>query len=494
MNQKITMPALISLLAEASGHTKKQCEDFLRELFATIAESLEAGENVKIKGIGTFKLILVEARKSVNINTGEEIKIPAHKKISFVPAKELAELINSPFSIFETVEIDNTESIAIEKKDDDDENIEDILEDEETIAEELTKMRSSTEDDIDTIETGISNSTKTAETNFIDNVIETNDISRCNTESANPSSLNNAITNDLDIQNINNNITSETKSIEQNSSSINSNPAMIDEEQLLKIFEKFYGHKIAEKNNSGTPDPKFEETSNSQTSDTSAISDNESISDSDNDLISDSENVERINSEALIEDNEDYEYHNNKKNAWKFFWGFICGIIFTAIISLVAYITYTDTWSEYLNFNFLHKSTSSPLPDTIVDTINESKNDSIDSIASLVPQTDSIKVQNIEKDNDKPKESDIVYDTVSETRYLTTMAKAHYGNYNLWPIIYKANEKKLGHPDRIRPGTKVRIPKLSEFGINPANKEDINKIKRMGGEIYAKYRTQNSDK
>lgn len=81
----------------------------------------------------------------------------------------------------------------------------------------------------------------------------------------------------------------------------------------------------------------------------------------------------------------------------------------------------------------------------------------------------------------------VVYDTITKTRYLGTMAKSHYGNYHLWPYIYKENEKILGHPDRIRPGTRVVIPKLSKYGVDPKNPADIEKAKKMGAEIYARY-------
>ena len=67
-------------------------------------------------------------------------------------------------------------------------------------------------------------------------------------------------------------------------------------------------------------------------------------------------------------------------------------------------------------------------------------------------------------------EKEPVYDTVSTTRYLTTIAREHYGNYNFWPYIYLENESILGHPDRITPGTKVVVPDLSKYGVDPANK------------------------
>ena len=83
-----------------------------------------------------------------------------------------------------------------------------------------------------------------------------------------------------------------------------------------------------------------------------------------------------------------------------------------------------------------------------------------------------------------------VYDTISRTRFLTTMAKEHYGNFNLWPYIYEENKQILGHPDRIKPGTRVVIPPKEKYGIDPMNEDCIAKAKQKGEEIYARYKKQ----
>ena len=103
MNSKIAFPELIDLVAQATNSTKRVSELFLKELFATITQALAEDESVKVKGLGTFKLTEVSARKSVNVNTGETIEIPGHNKLSFVPEKSLAEAVNKPFAQFETV-------------------------------------------------------------------------------------------------------------------------------------------------------------------------------------------------------------------------------------------------------------------------------------------------------------------------------------------------------------------------------------------------------
>ena len=73
MNNKITFPELVDMVAKKAGTSKRVAELFLKELFATVTQALAAGESVKVKGIGSFKVIQVNARRSVNVNTGEEI-------------------------------------------------------------------------------------------------------------------------------------------------------------------------------------------------------------------------------------------------------------------------------------------------------------------------------------------------------------------------------------------------------------------------------------
>ena len=103
MNERLNLQDLIDLLAKRKEITKKDAETFLRELVAVVSENIENNESVKIKDLGTFKLVKVSPRKSVDVNTGEAIEIPAHYKLSFNPEKSLKEAINRPFSHFESV-------------------------------------------------------------------------------------------------------------------------------------------------------------------------------------------------------------------------------------------------------------------------------------------------------------------------------------------------------------------------------------------------------
>ena len=103
MNERLTIQDLIDLLAAKQGISKKDAEVFVKEFFLLIEQALEKDKNVKIKGLGTFKLIDVDSRESVNINTGERFQIKSHTKVSFSPDTSLRDTINKPFAHFETV-------------------------------------------------------------------------------------------------------------------------------------------------------------------------------------------------------------------------------------------------------------------------------------------------------------------------------------------------------------------------------------------------------
>ncbi len=103
MNNKITFPELVRLVAEATSTTQRMSELFLKELFATISQALIQGQNVTIKNLGTFEFVQVQARQVVNVHDGEPIEVPGHKRLVFTPDRSLAETINLPFSAFEPI-------------------------------------------------------------------------------------------------------------------------------------------------------------------------------------------------------------------------------------------------------------------------------------------------------------------------------------------------------------------------------------------------------
>lgn len=100
---KITIQDLASVLVERWHLGKKEASMFVNELFFVIQKSLDEEKNVKVKGLGTFKIIDVDDRESVDVNTGDRVLIEGHGKITFTPDALMKELVNKPFSQFETV-------------------------------------------------------------------------------------------------------------------------------------------------------------------------------------------------------------------------------------------------------------------------------------------------------------------------------------------------------------------------------------------------------
>lgn len=132
MNEKLNIQDLIDLLAEKHGMSKKNADSFVKEFFQLIEEALEKDKYVKIKGLGAFKLIDVESRESVNVNTGERFEIQGHTKVSFTPEPALKDIINKPFAHFETVVLNEgtvLEDTPVDSGSEEDEDTEQKVED-----------------------------------------------------------------------------------------------------------------------------------------------------------------------------------------------------------------------------------------------------------------------------------------------------------------------------------------------------------------------------
>lgn len=397
-SEKVTLAGLTARLSVRTGDTKRQTEDFLRELFAVVAGELEKGESVKVPGLGVFKSIEVEARKSVNVNTGEETLIPGHRKIVYIASKELSATVNEPFSMFQTIELTDDAVAELEASDPAEPEREAVC-----------------------------------DVPFASTVYELEE------------------------------------------------PEVIEEAEL----ERESAQEAASETIPEQPEA-FETAS-------------EEFPDSDDDLkdlkdpkdFKDSKDLNDLTDSDISEDSEVPAIP--KKRFWP---GFLVGFAAACLIAFVA------VWAlfEYgvLSSERLAEAESNPAVKAKAETPASVEVPAVEpdkAKAEPEPATKEPEVQKSASEAGGETEPAVptqpsdkkVYDTITKTRYLTTMAKDHYGNYHLWPYIYKENEKILGHPDRIRPGTKVVVPPLSKYGVNPDNKADIDKAKKLGNEIYARY-------
>lgn len=384
MSERITMSQLVLRLSARTADSKRESEDFIKELFSVITEALERGESVKIPGLGMFKSIDVEARKSVDVTTGEDNLIPAHRKVVFMASKELGATVNEPFSMFQTIELDEEEPEL-----------------EEAEVPEIKEAEIPEEKEQDTPEEN-----------------------KPEAKEENPSEQNVVyVESEVDSQPIYENI----DNAEETSTASNEEQADFDVTHVSVSAPEVYKQDPVSKS--------------------------------------------------------------------RFWAGFGSGFAVACLVGVLIWGITAIDWSSFIS-NKGKMANSQKVAVNQVDTIVARTQS--DTIAAPVLPVGEVE----EPDEAKPVKSDEdvkdavptqpsdkkEYDTITKTRYLTTMAKDHYGNYHLWPYIYKENEAILGHPDRIRPGTKVVIPDLKKYGINPKNPEDIAKAKKLGNQIYSRYR------
>ena len=104
---KIGFKELSLALVDKYGLEREAAEQFVEKMFDVLSKGIETDRQVKVKGLGTFKVVPVASRKSVDVNTGERIIIEGRDKISFTPDNILKEIVNKPFAQFETVVVND---------------------------------------------------------------------------------------------------------------------------------------------------------------------------------------------------------------------------------------------------------------------------------------------------------------------------------------------------------------------------------------------------
>lgn len=94
---------IAKMLASKYGISVNEAKTFTNTFIDLVNEGLQEDGLVKIKGFGTFKIVEVKDRESINVTTGERILIPGRSKVTFTPDSVMKELVNKPFSQFDTV-------------------------------------------------------------------------------------------------------------------------------------------------------------------------------------------------------------------------------------------------------------------------------------------------------------------------------------------------------------------------------------------------------
>lgn len=388
MGNKITLAQAAQLLANKSGKTRAVCEDFLKNLFSRIASSLQDGETVRIKEFGTFRISTVGSRKSVDVTTGKETLLPEHRKVVFVPAKELAQAVNAPFEMFETTEIEDDllDSELVEAEADEDQVLSSDIQGMEMIEMEKARAREA----------------------------EAEQEARAELEPILPKA----------------------------------------EEPEKKVTEETA-------DNGQAPEAPEEETPS------------KSEPESQTENQKDSEKTEAVRPRGF---------------GHGFWWGAAAGLVVILLAGGVIWWMNRDHLMPKETVAVVASEREDPEAADVTSGVAMVQGGSAGAVVNS--GMDGIVINDGEVDDVPTQPSDEwpKYDTIGQTRYLGTMAKDYYGNYHFWPYIYEENKEKLGHPDRIRPGTKIKVPDLAKYGVDPGNEVDIERAKKKGAEIYSRYR------
>lgn len=104
---EVNMKSLVDVFASKAKITKKEANAFVKAFQNIFIDALSKDKVLKITGLGSFKVTLVNERSSVDVNTGKPIKINSHYKIVFTPDSELKNIVNSPFAHLDTIIIDD---------------------------------------------------------------------------------------------------------------------------------------------------------------------------------------------------------------------------------------------------------------------------------------------------------------------------------------------------------------------------------------------------
>lgn len=424
MNERLTLQDLIDSLSQKQGMTKKDAETFLRELIAVISENIEALDPVKIKDFGTFKPVKVNARKSVDVNTGETIEIPAHYKLSFTPDKSLKEAVNHPFSHFESVVIeegvsfDNIESSEIP------EDAEEEVDDEETleVAPALVSFEMEVKEEV------------TEETLLTEpEVIEENSVKE------------------------------DEVDIEESSNDIN-------EEEVSEIAANSEKEEVISTSSEET----IEEDAVEEESVEEITTISETKKESTPEVEKQPEEEEETESQQM------FEHHKRKTLRRRFIsMGFIVFLILGAFaLGGLYFQEIMKSFSGQLNKKEIVEK-SEKRTNKIISPV---KNKDVDSLSVVADETnvitenkqDTIKVATIPV---------IIKDTIKSGKTLRLISLKHYGHRSFWPYIYEENKEVIKNPNNVPIGTELIIPPAEKYGIDAKNRESIEKAKSLESKL-----------
>ena len=461
MNNKVTFPELVEQVAQYANTSKRMSELFLKELFATISQSLIDGESVKVKGIGTFKLTEVSPRKSVDVNTGEEIEIPGHKKLSFAPDKDMAEAINQPFMHFETEILDDDVT-------DDQLAAIDAGEPTEAPAEEETAATEPTaaEAPVDAEEEVVMPPVFVAP-------VEEPESEEAETEAEAPVEP------------------SEEVPAEEEA------PAEVPVQELADEPEKAVSEEKAEIEEEAEPESVTEV-------EPSAVAEPEDeAEDAEAEGESEAEAEGEMVSEELADERVGQEIDKRRITRRSLLEGFVVGVVTTLIVTLFAYRLYLmkgyeatpadeEPFVEHVATDSVPASEQALAENSTEADADKQKADEEQKKTEEDKKTAEEEKKKAEEEEQKaeaakPTTANVAAgttDTIKPGTNLYRMSRKRYGSDKFWVYIYEENKAKYPNPNTIPVGAVLHIPQLGKYGAKAGDPASIAAAKKKQGEIF----------
>lgn len=458
MNNKITFPELVEQVAQNANTSKRMSELFLKELFATISQSLIDGESVKVKGIGTFKLTEVSARKSVDVNTGEEIEIPGHKKLSFAPDKDLADAVNQPFMHFET------------------EILDDDVTDEQLAAIDAGELEISGEDEEVEVEMEAETPEEAAE-------VAAEVATEVATEET-PEEVAEVVTPPVFV----------IPQVE---------PEAAEEEPVVEEEPAAEEEPMVEEEPSAVEEPEAEapaEAEDVAAEEPVAEVEGESEETEDGEMAG-------FVSEELADDRVGQEKDKRRITRRSLFEGFVVGVVTTLLVTLFAYRMFlmkgfksndkekTEQVAENNPNDSAKTEATAPKQDLAQNENTEAEQQKAEEQQQLEEQKkaeeEKLKAEEEQKKAEAAKAAAVAAhvgpgstDTVKLGTNLYKMSRKHYGSDKYWVYIYEENKAKYPNPSAIPVGAVLRIPHLGKYGVTVGDAAGLEAARKKQIEIY----------
>lgn len=452
MNNKVTFPELVEQVAQYANTSKRMSELFLKELFATISQSLIDGESVKVKGIGTFKLTEVSPRKSVDVNTGEEIEIPGHKKLSFAPDKDMAEAINQPFMHFETEILDDDvtddQLAAIDAGDPTEVPAADTPAEEET-------------DDTAAVEAPAAEAPVAAEEE-----VEMPPVFVAPVEEPEP----------------------EEAEAEAEAPVEPSEEAPAEEETPaeMPVQEPIDEPEEAVSEEESEIEEETEPVAVAEPEDEAEVAEAEGEPESESEMVS----------EELADERVGQEIDKRRITRRSLLEGFVVGVVTTLIVTLFAYRLYlmkgyeaTPADEEPFTEHVVTDSVATP-EQALAENSTEADADKQKADEEKKKAEEEKKKAEEEKQKAeaaKPTTANVAAgttDTIKPGTNLYRMSRKHYGSDKFWVYIYEDNKAKYPNPNTIPVGAVLHIPQLEKYGAKAGDPASIATAKKKQGEIF----------